>query len=111
MVFCIFVLVYAIKVALRNVLFLCHILYDCLLTGYVRICSTGQVRAIQPIPARDTMNVKTTIQGDKLIIEVDVSKATIDSAPRSKSGKSQMVASTNGFAAVGPVKVSLNVIA
>ena len=57
------------------------------------------------------MNIKSTIQGDKLIIEVDVSKATIDSAPRSKSGKSQMVASTNGFAAVGPVKISLNVIA
>jgi len=57
------------------------------------------------------MNVKTTMQGDKLIIEVDCSKAAIDSAPRSKSGKSQMVASTNGFAAVGPVKISLNVIA
>jgi hypothetical protein len=57
------------------------------------------------------MNVKTTVQGDKLIIEVDIAKATIDSSPRSKSGKSLSVATTNGFTPVGPVKISLNVIA
>lgn len=42
------------------------------------------------------MNV--TIEGDKLIITIDVSKAAFAGAPPSSSGKSRVVASTHGFA-------------
>jgi len=54
------------------------------------------------------MNIE--LQGDKLIITVDVSKAALAAAPMSKTGKSKLVATTGGFERVGPVKVSLNVI-
>lgn len=49
-------------------------------------------------------------KGDKLIITVDVSDATLKGAPMSASGKSRIVATTSGFAMVGKVKVGLNVI-
>lgn len=56
------------------------------------------------------MNVE--IKGDKLIITIDVSKAAIDAAPNSASGKSRVVASTRGFANYatpnGTVGLSLN---
>ena len=42
------------------------------------------------------MNV--TIDGDKLVITIDVSKAAFANAPSSASGKSRVVASTHGFA-------------
>jgi ssDNA-binding replication factor A large subunit len=54
-----------------------------------------------------TMNVKN----GKLIIEVDVSKAVVDKAPMSSSGKNKLVASTRGTIRVGDFKVGLNVMA
>ena len=50
------------------------------------------------------------IKGDKVVITVDISKAAIEAAQPSKSGKSKVVASTGGFQKAGLVKVSLNVI-
>lgn len=50
------------------------------------------------------------IKGDKLVIEVDISKATLASAPPSSTGKTKVVATTHGFTMVGPVKVGLNVV-
>lgn len=55
-------------------------------------------------------NVKTEVQGDTLVIKVDISAKTKQSAPLSKSGKSRVVASTNGFLTIGDVKIGLNVI-
>jgi hypothetical protein len=55
------------------------------------------------------MQVK--VQGDKLIIEIDVSPAALKAAPLSKTGKSRLVASTGGFVAVegkGNLKLGLN---
>ena len=57
------------------------------------------------------MDVK--VQGDKLIIEIDISQAARDKAPPSKTGKSRMVATTSGFVPVigaDGLKLSLNVI-
>ena len=54
-------------------------------------------------------NVHGEIKGDKLILTIDISKATRDSAPLSKSEKSKLVASTGGFTNVGEVGYSLNV--
>jgi len=56
-------------------------------------------------------NVHTELKGDKLTITVDVSKAALEAAEASSSGKSKVVASTKGFTGIGPVKLSLNVIA
>jgi hypothetical protein len=56
-------------------------------------------------------NVHTELKGDKLLITVDVSKAAMEAAEASSSGKSKVVASTKGFTGIGPVKLSLNVIA
>lgn len=53
------------------------------------------------------MNVKN----GKLIIEVDVSKAAVDKAPLSASGKNKLVASTRGTMRVGEFKIGLNVMA
>jgi hypothetical protein len=50
-------------------------------------------------------NVETKIEGTKLIITVDLSKTF---GP-SKSGKTIIVASTEGNARIGPVTVGLNV--
>jgi hypothetical protein len=46
----------------------------------------------------EAMTVKT--EGDTLIITVDTSKAAIDAAPPSASGKTRLVASTHGSQAV-----------
>ena len=53
-------------------------------------------------------NVKAEIKNDVLTITIDVSKAALDAAEASKSGKTHIVASTGGFAGYGPVKLSLN---
>lgn len=47
-------------------------------------------------------------EGDKLVITIDVSKAALAAAAPSKSGKTKIVSSTNGFTRVGPVSLSLN---
>lgn len=47
-------------------------------------------------------------EGDKLVITIDVSKAALEKAQPSKSGKTRIVASTNGFTRVGDVSLSLN---
>ncbi len=53
-------------------------------------------------------NVNAIVKGDKLVIEIDISKAALDAAEASNSGKTRIVASTGGFAGYGPVKLSLN---
>ncbi len=58
------------------------------------------------------MNIQ--VKGNSLVIEVDVSPATLKSAPPSASGKSRLVASTRGSTQVslpggGSVSVGLNV--
>ena len=55
------------------------------------------------------VNVNTKRNGDLLIITVDISKAALEAATASKSGKTKIVASTGGFTGEGPVKYSLNV--
>jgi hypothetical protein len=52
--------------------------------------------------------MKITQNGDKLVIEVDVSKAARDAAQPSGSGKTLILASTRGFTRFGDVAVSLN---
>lgn len=52
------------------------------------------------------MNVK--LEGDKLIITIDVSEKAIAAAQPSKSGKTRLLASTNGFTNYGQVGLSLN---
>jgi len=41
-------------------------------------------------------NVETKITGDKLVITIDISKQAVEEAPASTSGKTYLVASTNG---------------
>lgn len=53
-------------------------------------------------------NVTGEIKGDKLILTIDLSKASRDAAEPSKSGKSKVLATTSGFTGYGDVKVSLN---
>lgn len=58
-------------------------------------------------------NVPTfEVKGDKLVITVDASKAALDNAAPSASGKTKLLASSHGFltAVVGDkaVKISLN---
>jgi hypothetical protein len=48
------------------------------------------------------------IKGDKLILEIDVSAIARENARPSKSGKSRILATTNGFTRFGDVKVNLN---
>jgi hypothetical protein len=47
-------------------------------------------------------------QSDKIVITIDISEAARKRASPSSSGKTLMVATTNGFKRVGPVSVSLN---
>lgn len=56
-------------------------------------------------------NVQTKVEGDKLILTIDISAAKLAAAPASKSGKTKVVASTHGFTNIGNVGVSLNVTA
>jgi hypothetical protein len=55
--------------------------------------------------------MKIDVKGDKLIIEVDVSKAAIARAQLSNSGKNKLLATTGGLKEFGHVKVGLNVTA
>ncbi len=52
------------------------------------------------------------VKGDKLIVTVDVSKAAIEAATNSASGKTRIVDSTRGFTGVatpaGLLALSLN---
>lgn len=54
------------------------------------------------------MNVQGEIKGDKLVLTIDLSKASRDAAQPSKSGKSKILGTTSGFTQFGDVKVSLN---
>lgn len=66
-------------------------------------------------------NVHTELKGDKLIVTIDVSAKTLEGATVSnseaakaaKAGRqpeARLVASTGGFLACGPVKLSINAI-
>lgn len=56
--------------------------------------------------------MKFEVKGNELVITIDVSKASIDAATPSQSGKTRVVASTRGFSGIstpnGLVQVSLN---
>jgi hypothetical protein len=54
------------------------------------------------------MNVVGKIEGDKLILVIDVSAKAKEAAQPSKSGKTKVLATTSGFTGYGDVKVSLN---
>lgn len=59
-------------------------------------------------------NVIHEIKGDELILRVKIGKEAINAAPPSSSGKTNLVASTGGYAAVnggGGLSFSLNVTA
>lgn len=57
-------------------------------------------------------DVSMKVDGDKLVITLDISKAARDKAEPSSTGKTKTLASTRGFTALstpaGLVKVSLN---
>lgn len=66
------------------------------------------------LQAMTSNGMNISVKGDKLVIEIDISKTTIAKAELSKSGKSKLVASTGGFTSVqgAPgVRVGLNVTA
>jgi hypothetical protein len=50
-------------------------------------------------------------KGGQIIVTIDMGRAAIQEAKPSSSGKTRLVASTNGFRRVGPVSISLNVTA
>lgn len=55
-------------------------------------------------------NVEYVVKGNKLIVTMDVSAATINGAQPSSSGKTNAVASTGGFTAVdGKPGLSLSI--
>lgn len=54
------------------------------------------------------MQVQGKIEGDKLVLTIDISKAAREAASPSKSGKTVLLASTGGFTRFGDVSVSLN---
>ena len=58
-------------------------------------------------------NIKAEIKGGKLLIEVDVSKQTLEQAPLSTTKKTKLVATSNGNLPVGSdgLKIGLNVMA
>lgn len=57
-------------------------------------------------------NVNAKVSGDKLVIEIDISEASKQNAPFSKTGKSKLVSSTGGFVPVAPgLSLSLNLSA
>lgn len=55
-------------------------------------------------------NITAEIRGDKLVITVDVSPKVKKEAPRSASGKNNVLASTRGFLAVNDISIGLNVL-
>lgn len=54
------------------------------------------------------MNVHTEVKGDKLIVTIDISPKSREAAQPSKSGKTKVLATTQGFCRVGDVGLSLN---
>lgn len=54
------------------------------------------------------MNVSGKVEGDKLVLTIDLSKAAREAAKPSSSGKTKILATTSGFTGYGDVKVSLN---
>lgn len=54
------------------------------------------------------MSVHGELKGDKLILTIDVSEAARAKAAPSKSGKTNVLATTGGFTRFGDVAVSLN---
>lgn len=54
------------------------------------------------------MNVKGEIKGDTLVLTIDISKQAREAAKPSKSGKTNVLATTSGFTGFGDIKVSLN---
>lgn len=55
------------------------------------------------------MNVKSEIKGDDhLILTIDLSAKARRQAKPSSTGKTQLIATTNGFINYGDAKVSLN---
>lgn len=54
-------------------------------------------------------NVNATVEGNTLVIKVDISPETIAKAPFSKSGKTKLVGSSGGFQKAGNVSFSVNV--
>jgi hypothetical protein len=54
------------------------------------------------------MQVSGKMDGDKLILTIDVSKAAREAAKPSGSGKTLILATTGGFSRFGDVAVSLN---
>ena len=48
------------------------------------------------------------MEGDKLILTIDCSKAAREQASLSKTGKTLILASTGGFTRFGDVAISLN---
>lgn len=53
---------------------------------------------------------KIEVVGDKVVVTIDASKAALEAAKLSSTGKSRVVASTNGFTNAGGIKLSLNCI-
>jgi hypothetical protein len=54
-----------------------------------------------------------TVKGDKLYVELDVSKKAIEGAYDSRSGKAKIVYTTGGFKVVDgkpPLRIALNLI-
>lgn len=54
------------------------------------------------------MNLSGEIKGDKLVLTIDLSKMAREAVQPSKSGKTLLLATSNGFARFGDVSVSLN---
>ena len=54
------------------------------------------------------MNVKGEIRGDHLVLTIDLSAKAKKRARPSSTGKTKLIATTNGFINYGGVKVSLN---
>ena len=53
-------------------------------------------------------NIEYKRTGDKLVLTIDISKASLDAATLSASGKSKVVASTNGNTSIEGVTVGVN---
>jgi hypothetical protein len=54
------------------------------------------------------MSVHGEMKGDKLILTIDCSEAARKASAPSKSGKTNILATTGGFTRFGDVSVSLN---
>ncbi|SDK00531.1 hypothetical protein SAMN05216338_107922 [Bradyrhizobium sp. Rc2d] len=54
------------------------------------------------------MNVRGELKGEQLILTIDLSAKAQKQARPSSTGKTKLIATTNGFINYGHVKVSLN---